>query len=151
MINLILTWALHIGQVLSLSNQVATHSSQNICLQCSIVASCKLSWQIGQIPPHVFKSSVVGFIPYCWKLISTLKNLWNNKKFYLSINFCFELWSYYNAYNILPKPWSRNFPWHCILKNKLSFDNHIHCCQNNTNHFGGDSFSRACSRKTSFQ
>ena len=73
MINLILTWALHIGQVLSLSNQVATHSSQNICLQCSIVASCKLSWQIGQIPPHVFKSSVVGFIPYCWKLICTLK------------------------------------------------------------------------------
>ena len=64
----LLTWALHIGHVRSLSNQVATHSSQNICLQCNIVASFKLSWQIGQMPPQVFKSSIDGFIPYCYKI-----------------------------------------------------------------------------------
>lgn len=37
------TCDLHMGQVLSLSNQVVTHSSQNICLQLRIVGSWKLS------------------------------------------------------------------------------------------------------------
>ena len=33
------TMALHMGHVVSLSNHVATHSSQKMCLQCSIVGS----------------------------------------------------------------------------------------------------------------
>ena len=61
------TWALHIGHVFSRSNQVATHSSQKICLQCNLVGSLKLSWQIGQVSPVAFNSSLLGMFPYLWK------------------------------------------------------------------------------------
>ena len=61
------TCALHMGQVLSRSNQVATHSSQKMCLQCNIEGSFRASWQIGQRPPLVLMSSSVGHVPYlCW-------------------------------------------------------------------------------------
>ena len=59
----IITWALHIGQVFSRSNQVDTHSSQKMCLQCNFVGSDKLSWQIGQVPPVAFTSSWLGLFP----------------------------------------------------------------------------------------
>ena len=43
--------ARHIGQLLSRSNHIITHSSQKICLHESKTGSLNSSWQMGQFPP----------------------------------------------------------------------------------------------------
>ena len=47
-----------------------------MCLQCNLVGSLKLSWQMGQVPPVAFNSSLLGMFPYLWKKIGILKILY---------------------------------------------------------------------------
>ncbi len=48
------TLALHMGQVVSLSNQVETQSSQKMCLHCSMVGSWQESWNKDDYNTHTF-------------------------------------------------------------------------------------------------
>jgi hypothetical protein len=63
------TFALHKGQLCSLSHHVVRQTSQKTCEQLRTTGEWNWSWQIVHIGPAAFNCCALGVLPRtCWKI-----------------------------------------------------------------------------------